>query len=280
NYASGEKLGDIVSKDAFPRFKKAVAEKKGEAFYPSPLISLLVGNVIATICFGKKYELDDPEFMRIVHTLDEVNNAFGNGHVADFLPIFRCIPTRGITRLKRAMKEWLQLIQHNIDEQKMEFNKGNTGIKSLIGDILRIQKEAFLAGDEQADQLTDINVRQTVSNMFVAGLDTTINSLDWAIAYLTYYPRVQEKVHQEIDDIIGHNRFPMLADKVSLPYCEAVIREVLRIRTIIPFAVPHATTCNTSVGGYQIPKDSWIWCNLWNVHMDENHWEHPNEFRP
>nr|XP_006811117.1 PREDICTED: steroid 17-alpha-hydroxylase/17,20 lyase-like [Saccoglossus kowalevskii] len=157
---------------------------------------------------------------------------------------------------------------------------GNKEVKSLIDDLLSIQRKAELAGEDQAKQLTDVNLRQTVSDIFGAGLDTTINTLDWAVAYLTYYPDVQSKVQREIDDVIGDGRLPLLSDKGKLPYCEAVIHELMRVRTIVPFALPHTTTVDTSVGGYAIPKDTWIWCNVWNVHMNEKHWEKPEEFRP
>ncbi|XP_077862993.1 cytochrome P450 1A5-like [Saccoglossus kowalevskii] len=280
NYASGEKLESLIRREAFPTFQRAVAQNNGKPFLPKPLLFLLVGNIIASMCFGKRYEYDDPELLKIMGVMNDVNESFGNGLAADFVPIFRYISTPGHIEVKTLLKEWLTIIQRQIDEHKAKLGKGDKDVESLIDDILSIQREAELAGGDRTIQLTDVNLRQTVSDIFAAGLDTTINALNWAVAYLTYYPDVQSKVQREIDDVIGDDRLPLLSDKGKLPYCEAVIHELLRIRTVVPFAIPHTTTVDTSVGGYAIPKDTWIWCNLWNVHMNEKHWDKPEEFRP
>lgn len=40
------------------------------------------------------------------------------------------------------------------------------------------------------------------------------------------YPEVQRKVHEEIDRVVGRERFPEFSDQDSLPYTTAVCREV------------------------------------------------------
>jgi cytochrome P450 len=47
----------------------------------------------------------------------------------------------------------------------------------------------------------------------VAGSETTANSLEFAILYMIRYPAVQEKVRDEIDRIIGRNKFPHSVNK-------------------------------------------------------------------
>ncbi|XP_077868074.1 cytochrome P450 1A1-like [Saccoglossus kowalevskii] len=280
NYASGEKLEDLVRHEAFPRLQKAVADKNGEPFYPKPLLYFMVANIIATMCFGQKYELDDPELKEILKMIDDAKESIGNGLVADFIPIFQYIPTSGIRAVKSMMATWHGLIQRKVTAHKDKFNKDNPEVHDLIDDLLKIQNEAKIAGEDQADKLTDVNLRQTVSDIFGAGLDTTTNTFDWCIAFLACYPDVQTKVQNEIDDVIGLDRLPLLSDKGKLPYCDAVIHEVMRIRTVAPFAAPHKTCCDTSVGGYNLPKDTMVFLNLWNVHMNDKHWDNPGEFRP
>ncbi|XP_077862966.1 cytochrome P450 1A5-like [Saccoglossus kowalevskii] len=280
NYASGEKLESLVRCEAFPTFQRAVAQNNGRPFLPKPLLFLLVGNIIASMCFGKRYEYEDRELLKFMRVLNDLSESLGNGITADFVPMFRYIPTPGHIEVKKRVNELQKIIQCKIDEHKDRLEKGNKDVESLIDDILSIQREAESAGGDRTIQLTDVNIRQTVSDIFAAGLDTTINTLNWFVAYLTYYPDVQSKVQREIDDVIGDGRLPLLSDKGKLPYCKAVIHEVMRIRTVVPLAIPHTTTVDTSVGGYVIPKNTWIWCNLWNVHMDEKHWEEPETFRP
>ena len=48
------------------------------------------------------------------------------------------------------------------------------------------------------------------------------------------YPEVQRKAQEEIDRVIGHDRLPTLADQASLPYIDAVAKEVLRWNPVAP----------------------------------------------
>lgn len=54
-----------------------------------------------------------------------------------------------------------------------------------------------------------------LKDLFAAGIDTTSNSIGFAIAYLTVYPEVQDKVQAELDRVIGRENLPSLAAKNS-----------------------------------------------------------------
>ncbi|XP_070556175.1 cytochrome P450 2U1-like [Ptychodera flava] len=276
NYASGYTLERIVTKEAFPRLKKAVVDKEGEPFYPESILMLFVSHVMSNICFGHNYDLDDTEFKNIMQLTKDANDVFGNGTLADFEPIFKYIPTKAIRQMKQVSNSWLTFIQSKIDDHRMNMQEG--GVSDVVHDVLKSQTE--LKDKDQADELTDVHVRQIVADIFGGGIDTTIQTMIWCVAYLVNYPDVQAKVHKEIDDIIERDRLPLLSDKAKLPYCEAVILEVMRIRTIIPLNLPHETTENTVIGGYNIPKGTQIWTNLWNLHMDEEYWKEPEKFCP
>lgn len=45
---------------------------------------------------------------------------------------------------------------------------------------------------------------------------------------MTLYPDIQAKAQEEVDAIVGHDRFPSFSDKASMPYLSAVLKEVLR----------------------------------------------------
>jgi cytochrome P450 len=51
-----------------------------------------------------------------------------------------------------------------------------------------------------------------MSDMFLAGSDTTSTTLNWVIVYLMNYPEVQKKLYEEIDGVVG-SRFPSLSDR-------------------------------------------------------------------
>ena len=67
------------------------------------------------------------------------------------------------------------------------------------------------------------------------------------------HPEIQEKIHKEMDSVIGA-RTACLTDKGSLPYTEAAIEEASRITPLAMLVVPHIATKDTHIGPYFCPK--------------------------
>ena len=59
---------------------------------------------------------------------------------------------------------------------------------------------------------------------------------------MTLFPEVQKKAQAEIDAIIGPDRLPTLSDRQSLPYMEAVLKEIHRWHPVSRLCKPH-TIC-------------------------------------
>jgi cytochrome P450 len=54
---------------------------------------------------------------------------------------------------------------------------------------------------------------------------------------MSLYPKVQAAAQQQLDDVVGRGRMPTLADYDQLPYVRAIVKEVLRWRTVLPLGV-------------------------------------------
>lgn len=67
----------------------------------------------------------------------------------------------------------------------------------------------------------------------------------------------------------------------QLPYCRALLKEVLRWRPVAVLGgTPHASTEDDIYDGYRIPKGSTILCNTWAIHRDPAYFPEPDLFRP
>lgn len=67
-------------------------------------------------------------------------------------------------------------------------------------------------------------------------------------------PEVQRKAQEEITRVVGVHRLPDYSDRPSLPYLEALYREVMRWCPVVPISIPHACTTDDVYEGWFIPK--------------------------
>jgi len=123
-------------------------------------------------------------------------------------------------------------------------------------------------------------VKWAANSIVIGGTDTVISTLTTFFLAMTLYPEVQKKAQQEIDEVIGKDRLPCMADRDKLPYLGAVYKEVLRWQSIGPVGIPHYTCEDDTYMGYFIPKGSIVIANIWNIAHDENNYKDPMVFKP
>lgn len=71
---------------------------------------------------------------------------------------------------------------------------------------------------------------------------------------MALHPEIQKRAQLEIDSVIGTHRLPEFEDRPSLPFIEALFREVMRFRPVLPLGVAHAAIEDDIYEGYFIPK--------------------------
>ncbi|KAF7350490.1 Cytochrome P450 [Mycena venus] len=113
-----------------------------------------------------------------------------------------------------------------------------------------------------------------------AGSDTSAAYLLSLTLILAVYPEHQERARREIEAVVGIARLPELADFKHMPFVEALIKEVIRIRPIFPIGVPHFTTEDILYKDYVVPKDTTIVLNTYSVFHNPEIFEEPEVFNP
>ena len=264
--------------DEFDLLLKRIRSKDGEPHDITKDIRLAVMNVICALVFGSRYELNDPEFSRFVEMTNGIAKMVASGSVVDVFPWLRFLPFRSMKTLRNSCEERDELIGR-IFREHVKANRVQNP-RDLTDAMLKAKMEAEEADSSVKGFLTDQHLILTMNEIFMAGMETTTSTLCWALLYLIHNPNIQDMLHQELDDVIGPFRLPNLKDKNSLPYLEATIAETLRMSSLVPLAVPHKATVDTTLQGYQIPKGTTVLVNLWSLHHDPDIWDAPNEFRP
>ena len=119
--------------------------------------------------------------------------------------------------------------------------------------------------------------------LLVAGYDTTGTTLAWACYELAKNPEIQEKLRQEVEDILDGDPEKKLTydDIQSMTYLDQVINETLRFHNPVG-ALQRSAAKEYKVPGTDIvlPKDTMVWINVLSMHFDQKHYENPHGFDP
>uniref|UniRef100_A0A6J0UH57 Cytochrome P450 1A n=1 Tax=Pogona vitticeps TaxID=103695 RepID=A0A6J0UH57_9SAUR len=257
------------------KLQEVMLEKK--RLEPSRYIVVSVANVVCAMCFGKRYNHDDQELLNIVNGSEIFSETAASGNPTDFIPLLRYLPGNNMKVFEEFNKS-ASLFFQNIVKKHYESFKTDS-IRDITDSLIAQSEEKKLDPDTKL-QLSSRDIADLVNDLFGAGFDTVTTALLWCLTYLTAYPEIQKKIHEDIDEIIGRERKPRLSDRPLLPYTEAFILEMFRHSSFLPFAVPHCTIRNTILNGYYIPKGLCVLINQWQVNHDENLWKDPSSFRP
>ncbi|XP_074315659.1 cytochrome P450 89A9-like [Silene latifolia] len=124
----------------------------------------------------------------------------------------------------------------------------------------------------------------SLCNEFInASTDLPSTDLEWAMANLVKYPQIQAQLLREIKEVVGSRpNTDEIRDEdlAQIPYLKAVILEVLRRHPSGHLLLPHRIEQDMELGGYTIPKDSWIKVLVAEIGWDPNVWEDPMKFNP
>ncbi|KAK9401427.1 cytochrome P450 2J2-like [Crotalus adamanteus] len=84
----------------------------------------------------------------------------------------------------------------------------------------------------------------------------------------------------EPGDFIDYYLFQMEKDRKKLPYTNAVIHEMQRIKYVMLVGAPRKSMKDVKMRGYVIPKGCYVLADLRSVLLDPEQWETPEEFNP
>ncbi|XP_057697484.1 cytochrome P450 2J4-like isoform X2 [Corythoichthys intestinalis] len=256
---------------------EAFKEEQGKPFNPHFTLTNAVGNVIASVLFGHRFEYNDGNFRRFLE-LDNDAIVLAGSQIAQLYNVFPSLMKRLPGPHQTVIGNYKEIELFLADEVRKHQEEWNPEqprdfIDVYLSEIDKL-KEDPLAGFN----IESLNV--SILDLFEAGTESTATTLRWAIVYMMHYPDIQKKVQTEIDNVIGQSRPPALADRPNMHYTEAVIYETQRIGNILPLGFPKMANKEATLGGYIIPKGTAIVTDLASVLFDKNEWETPGMFNP
>uniref|UniRef100_A0AAR5P0R3 Cytochrome P450 n=1 Tax=Dendroctonus ponderosae TaxID=77166 RepID=A0AAR5P0R3_DENPD len=142
--------------------------------------------------------------------------------------------------------------------------------------VLEIMVELF---KENPASLTEEEFKDHMMTFFATSQDTQSSALAFTLMMLGMHKDIQNKVLQELQEVLDGRQLVTLEDAAKLKYMEMCINEAMRLFPVGPF-LPRDVAQSFKLGNTTIPEGSSIILGIFNVHRDPNHWQKPEEFYP
>ncbi|XP_043999470.1 cytochrome P450 27C1 [Gambusia affinis] len=128
-------------------------------------------------------------------------------------------------------------------------------------------------------ELSVEEIYANVTEMLLAGVDTTSFTLSWACYLLAQHPHIQEQIYTEVTQTLGPGTVPTAEDVPSLPLIRGLVKETLRLFPVLP-GNGRITQDDLVVGGYFIPKGTQLALCHYSTSLNEENFPSPSEFQP
>ncbi|KAH3850486.1 hypothetical protein DPMN_092898, partial [Dreissena polymorpha] len=179
---------------------------------PRELLSLYTRKVQKKI-----FDFEDKEINFILKAYDELLEKISNFREDIFPPLQYLFKSKAFKRVEDASETVLAYIKKRYSAELATYTPGVQ--RHLADHLILARQEAEKEEDpEVLASLTETHIRQTLADIFFAGINTSRSTLRFAVLHMIANPKIQQKVQQEIDRVVGQDRLPCLSDRPDLAY--------------------------------------------------------------
>lgn len=152
-----------------------------------------------------------------------------------------------------------------VDKVILEEIRDRRGARDLNRrrDILSLLVQAEY---EDGSLMSDEHLRDQLMTLLIAGHESTATALAWAFELLLRHPDKLTRLRDEVD--AGQTQ-----------YADAVVKETLRLRPVVPFVLRHLVR-PMEIGGWMLPAGAWLAPCAYLIHRREDIYPQPLRFRP
>jgi cytochrome P450 len=185
-----------------------------------------------------------------------------------FAFVLNALPLPANARYERARRRLDSIVYRLIEEGRRDGRDR--------GDLLSM---LMMARDEDGGPgMTDVQLRDEVMTLLLAGHETTANALGWTLHLLAHNPEVEARLHHELDDVVGP-RLPTVEDLPRLGYAERVLAEGMRLFPPA-WAIGRRALRDQELGAARVPADALVLSSPWLMHRDPRFFPEPLRFDP
>ena len=230
-----------------------------------PEMARLTAEVICRTIFGRR--LGIAHAAEIVDGFREYQQKVGQIDLVSLLGLPEWLPRIHGAAVARAARRIQRIVEAIIEENRGDGGPEQSLVAALLGAV-----------DETGRGLSVHSVRNEAVTLFMAGHETTGNTLAWAWYLLSQAPSVEARLHDELDRALG-GRLPTVDDLPNLPWTRAIIDETLRLYPPVPLLTRQAAR-EFRVRGRTLPAGALLMAVPWLLHRHRRFWYEPDAFLP
>nr|TKR91788.1 thromboxane-A synthase family protein [Populus alba] len=190
-----------------------------------------------------------------------------------FRQILKRIPGTMDWKVDRTNKNINGRLEEIVRKKMEEKNKGSKDFLSLI---LRARESETLS----KNAFTPDYISAVTYEHLLAGSATTAFTLSSVVYLIAQHPEVEKKLLAEIDGFGPHEQMPTAQDlQNEFPYLDQVVKEAMRFYVVSPL-IARETSKEVEIGGYLLPKGTWIWLAPGVLAKDPKNFPEPDKFKP
>nr|BAQ20601.1 ent-kaurene oxidase 1 [Lygodium japonicum] len=187
----------------------------------------------------------------------------------DFFPALQWIPNKAVEdKITSVAVRRKAVIRALIEEQRQMLAKGK-------------QPDCYLDFLlTQATHLTPKQLEMSAWEPIIESADTTLVTIEWAMYEIANNPAVQERLYQEINEVVGSSRIVTEEDVPKLKYLDAIVKETLRKYPPVPLLPPRHVDEDVQLGGFDLKKGWQIIFNIYGINYNTQVWKNPEVWDP
>ncbi|KAK2976101.1 hypothetical protein RJ640_009533 [Escallonia rubra] len=163
-------------------------------------------------------------------------------------------------------------LQKRVTDERRNKKEGKT--KTMLDDMLALQ-------NTEPGNYSDILSKAIYwYTTLLAGTYTSAVTIEWALSLLLNHPKVLEKARGELDSYVGQDHLVDEPDIPKVHYLQSIVNETLQLFPPAPLLVPHESSDDSKVRGFDVPRGTMLLVNAWAMHRDPTVWDDPTTFKP
>ncbi|XP_050231464.1 cytochrome P450 71D11-like [Mercurialis annua] len=252
-----------------------ISSSAGSVVNLTKMLTLLSCTLISRAAFGKKCTVQKQFIPLSTKVIDQIVGF----NFADLFPSVKFLDfiTGNRYRLNKLHKQIDVVLNTIIDEHK-NFRASST-IETEDEDLVHVLLNLQEHGKLEIPLTTDI-IKAVILDMFLAAVDSSAVTVEWAMSELIKNPKLMQKAQAEVRQVFGEKGIVEETEFDKLKYLKLVIKETMRVHPAGPLLPPRETNDHVQINGYDIPAKSRVLVNVWAIGTDPKYWIEPEKFLP